>query len=284
MAGDGNEEQAGIWNGDVGQRWLQYGTALEAMLAEVSARLLAQAGLGPGMQVLEVGCGAGALALQIGRRVGPRGFVLGLDISEPLLAEAEARRRVAGLPQVGFQLEDAQDARLPPGTFDLVMSQFGAMFFADPVAAFANLRGALRHGGRVLLMGWGPVGQNPFFALARAAAVRQLGPPEATGPEDAPGPFAFADRARVEARLAHAGFEEVGSEALPVDLWPPGGPAEAAVLATGLGPAAARLREAGAGEEERAAIRAELEAAYAPFATARGLRVPALVHVFEARR
>ena len=106
------------------------------------------------------------------------------------------------------------------------------------------------------LAAWGAVGANPFFALGREAAVRRLGPPADTGPVDGPGPFAFADRARVEGLLREAGFEGAVSEAVPVVLRPPEGVEGAARLATELGPAAARMRDAGATEEDKAAIRA----------------------------
>jgi SAM-dependent methyltransferase len=179
-----NAGQAEFWSGEVGRRWLEQEAANEALTAEVSARLVAA--VRPGDQVLEVGCGPGGLSLLLARAAGPQGQVLGLDISGLLLARAEERRRDDGATNLVFQVADAQDAALPSGRFDLVVSQFGVMFFADTLAAFANLRGALRSGGGALFAVWGPVGANPGFAIPRAAATSRRA--------RAPGPSLYRTR------------------------------------------------------------------------------------------
>src|SRR5204862_328727 len=123
---------------------------------------------------------------------------------------------------VEFVQADAQTHAFPASAFDLVFSRFGVMFFADPTAAFANLRSALRPGGRVAFVCWRTLPENPWMAVPLMAALQFLPPPPIPGPED-PGPFAFADRARVERILGGAGFADVALEALDEPLVVGGG-------------------------------------------------------------
>jgi demethylmenaquinone methyltransferase/2-methoxy-6-polyprenyl-1,4-benzoquinol methylase len=87
--------------------------------------------------------------------VGPHGSVTGIDISAPMLARARARAAEQRLANLRFLNADAQSTRLDPATFDLVYSRFGVMFFADPKAAFANLRASLAPGGRLAILEFG---------------------------------------------------------------------------------------------------------------------------------
>lgn len=281
MAPTGNEDQIEAWNGEVGRKWLRLEQGVEAVAADVSDALLERAALVPGDRVLEVGCGGGGLSLRLAQAVGPGGRVLGLDVSAPLLARAEARRAGAGLSQLAFQEGDAQTAALPEGEFTHLVSQFGVMFFADPVAAFANLRRALRPGGRALLAAQGPLAENPFFALGRAVAVARLGlPPPAP---DGPGPFAFADRDKVVGLLAAAGFAGVRAEARP-SVYRAASLDEVVEMAMQLGPGGSLLRVKGGTEEDRAAVREGLRGAFAAFATPEGVAIPGRFNLFEARR
>lgn len=98
-----------------------------------------------------MGCGNGALILAVAPRRRPDGHVVGLDLSQPMLAEAHRRSEAAGLRNTTFEHGDAQIHPLPDGGFDALMSRFGVMFFADPAAAFANLTRSLRPGGRLVV-------------------------------------------------------------------------------------------------------------------------------------
>lgn len=279
-----NAAQIDAWNGEVGRKWLLHEATVEAMMVDVSECLMERVAVAPGDRVLEVGCGGGGLSVRLARAVGPGGAVLGLDVSAPLLARAEARRQEAGLAQLAFREADAQVADLPEAGFTHLVSQFGVMFFADPVAAFANLRRALRPGGRVVLAAQAPIGDSMFFKLSLEAAVARLGRSEGGGVPGAPGPFAFADLRRTEGILASAGFEDVRGRAVDIQFRIPGGLAEAAELGTQIGAGGGRIREAGASEEVRLAIAKDLRAAFASHAGPEGVTLPGRFNLFEARR
>lgn len=274
-----NADQAEYWNSDAASKWLAYQDLLDTVLAGVQDRLVARADPQPGQSVLEIGCGAGATSLALAERVGQGGRVLAVDISAPLIGRA--RERAVGLPQVAFALADAQTHGFD-AAFDLVASRFGVMFFDDPVAAFRNIRRALRAGGRICFVAWGPLPENPWFAIPRDAAIERLGKP-APQPPTAPGPLAFADRDYVGGVLDRAGFAGVTVQPEAVELSWPGGLEALADLATNLGPAARIMRERGGGPEDAAAIRDAVAAGLAPFRGADGICVPALLNVVMAR-
>jgi len=129
--------------------------------APLTRRLLERAALAGGERALEVGCGFGDLTIELARRVGPSGFAAGIDLSFAMLETAMDSARTAGLRNIRFENLDAQTHPFIEREFDLIVSQFGVMFFADPVAAFANVRSALR-----------PEGQSCSCAGSRASATR----------------------------------------------------------------------------------------------------------------
>jgi ubiquinone/menaquinone biosynthesis C-methylase UbiE len=129
-----------------------------------------------------VGCGCGASTLEIARRVGRAGAVLGVDVSSVMLARARQRAAEAKLAQVAFENADAQVHAFKPACFDAVCSRFGVMFFTEPVAAFANLRGALRTGGRLGFVCCAPSSRT-FQRRHRRRRVRR-------GPSPSPMPIA----------------------------------------------------------------------------------------------
>ena len=154
-------------------------------------------------------CGCGASSLELAEAVGPTGSVVGVDIAAPMLERAQARARELGLSErVCFRQADAQVADLGAGAFDAVHSRFGIMFFDDPIAAFRNLRGALRTGGLVAFVCWRSVERNPWFTVTARAASAYLAFPEELPPKT-PGPFGFAERSWIESVLGGVGFAEL---------------------------------------------------------------------------
>jgi SAM-dependent methyltransferase len=145
--------------------------------------------------------------------VAPRGAVVGVDISGPMLDLAHRRADLTGQDNVQFLEADAQTHPFLDESFDAVISRFGAMFFADPQTAFANLGRSLRPHGRLVLVCWQDPSKIEWAALAIGAAAAQFGPPD-FGPPGAPGPFAMADGTRLRRHLDDAGFLDVTVDAI----------------------------------------------------------------------
>ena len=199
-----------------------------------------------------------------------------------MLSAARARGAAAGLTNLTFRQADAQTAPLPEAAFALALSHFGIMFFADPVAAFANIRRSLRPGGAtgLCLFRAGrpqPLVQHP--PRHRGNAVRRRPRTRAPG---APGPGAFADIARVTGLMQAAGFTDCQGQARMIDYHHRGGAAAAAELSCSIGPAAFILRQAGAELAARASVTAEIGAALVPYMAPDGLRLPVEVNLFSA--
>src|SRR6185437_16325653 len=133
---------------------------------------------------------------------------LGLDLSGPMLARAQADAEAAGLGNAAFRQGDAQVESLEPAGFDTVISRFGVMFFADPVAAFANIRSAVRPGGRLVFACWQPLAANDWLLVPGAALAEHV-PPGDFGTAAGPGMFAFADQNLVYEILAGAGWTDI---------------------------------------------------------------------------
>ncbi len=278
-----NAEQHTFWNDAPGRAWVAQQPAMDLLMRNVTALVMAEAAPRPGQHVLDVGCGAGALALAAARTVGPQGRALGVDISAPLLARAEELARAEGLAQVGFLRADAQDHGFAPSAFDLVLSRFGVMFFADPVAAFMNLARTMRPGGRMVLAVWGRAAANPFFATPGRIGAARLGPPPPSDP-DGPGPMAFSDIPRVLGILHAAGLQAEG-RAVDLTLDHPGGLEPVLDLMSNLGGLPRLLRETGGTAEDLAAILAALREEWAGLVGDDGcLRIPAEINLYTATR
>jgi SAM-dependent methyltransferase len=253
-----NEEQVALWNGRAGHAWVDEQALLDAMFAPFE-RVLAEAAAAAGSRVLDVGCGTGATTLAAARRLSPTSRCLGVDISAPMIESARSRARAEGSPAT-FEVADAQGYRFDDGGFDAVISRFGVMFFADPVAAFRNLRRATAAGGALRVITWRSAAENPFMTTAERAAAPLLPPFPARRP-DGPGQFAMADEGRVRALLADSGWAEAALEPLDVPCAIPAGALESYV--TRLGPVGVVLQDVD--DATRARAIAAVLAAFAPF-------------------
>jgi SAM-dependent methyltransferase len=210
---DKNTDQIAYWNGPNGQRWTDRQAEQDVLLAGVSKLLIDRAAAKAGDRILDVGCGCGSTSIALARQVAPSGFVLGIDISGPMLARA---RELApkGAP-VDFVLADATVYPFDPASFDVLVSRFGVMFFAEPAVSFANLRRALRPSGRVAFACWREPRENPWMMAPLQAIYQHVPKLPPQGPED-PGPFAFASEERVNRILGEAGYGRIEME--PVAL------------------------------------------------------------------
>jgi SAM-dependent methyltransferase len=278
---DANAAQRRYWNNVAGPRWVARPGWRERRNQESLALLLERLQLGGGESVLEIGCGTGALTVPLAAGVGPRGRVLAVDISEPMLGAARERISERGLGNVTLFLGDAQVFGFEPAAFDLATSRMGVMFFADPAAAFRNIGGALKPGGRLVFACWAPLEENRHWLISYEIACRRLVPPaHAEGRE--PGPLAFGDPDYIRRVLSAAGFAGIAVErAYPMIHC--GSPEEEARQALSMGPTA-RLVEAKAPPEAvRQKIAGEIEAAFAAEGTG-PLRLPATIFLVEAQR
>jgi SAM-dependent methyltransferase len=186
------------------------------------------------------------------------------------------------LANVSLLLADAQTERLQPGRFDLLVSRFGVMFFADPAAAFQNLLGACRPGGRLCFVCWSALAENPHWQAPFEVVVRHLGPPSPK-PLHAPGPLAFSDADYVRGILDKAGFERVGIAREAVDIIG-STPEKEAAVACMMGPSGALLDEHNADGTTRRAIQQEMAEAFARYESDGPMLMPATVLVVEARK
>lgn len=205
---DPNALKGEDWAGEMGVKWLTHIDRFEGMIAPIGDALLARAAIAPGERVIDLGCGGGLTSLAAAKATGPEGAVLGLDISPDLIDEA--RRRAVDHPNVSFICGDAATVALDT-PYDRLISRFGSMFFADPYAAFTNLHGLIRPGGRIDLAIWAAPRDNPWMMELMGVARSHI---EIPSPDPrAPGPFAFADLDYVRDIWAHAGFSAPDIEA-----------------------------------------------------------------------
>ncbi|MGA9583190.1 MAG: class I SAM-dependent methyltransferase [Allosphingosinicella sp.] len=208
-----NAEQSAKWNDRAGRSWAELGDMLDRLLAPFVPLVLAEIEPIAGRRILDIGCGAGALTLAAAER---GGHGVGIDISAPLVEAARARADRLGATSAIFVQGDAQTHPFGSERFDALISRFGIMFFADPVAAFGNLRSVIRPGGRLACLAWRSAAENPFMTAAERAAADLL-PQLPERVEGAPGQFGFADPARVRSILAESGWRDIGVHPLDVE-------------------------------------------------------------------
>ena len=277
-----NAEQRHYWNAVAGPRRIAAQSFIENRNRESNELLLGRLGLKGGESVLEIGCGTGPTTERLVDMVGPTGKVVAVDISEPMLKVARERIAAHGSANAEFLLGDAQVYPLAPAAFDLATSRMGVMFFADPVAAFVNIRGALKPGGRLVFACWATLSENPHWLFCRDIAVRHLGPP-APRPEREPGPHAFGDPDYLQQVLTQAGLAAVAIErAHPVIHGGP--PEEEARQAVQMGPTARLIEEKNADEATKQRIGRDIEAAFAALAEKGPIRLESTIFLVSARR
>lgn len=264
-----NADQIAYWNGPAGERWAQRQEEQDTVLAPVLAATVAKAAVRANERVIDVGCGAGASTIELGRRVGPTGHVLGIDVSAPMLARA-ATRIEPGLP-VEFQQADMTTYEFVRADYDLAFSRFGVMFFADPTHSFANLRKGLRSGGRLIFACWRAPEENQWVALPMRVAAQHVPTPPMPG-LDIPGLFSLSDGTRVRQILGAAGFESIrlDPQHFEFDIARGQGLDAGVVSAMTIGPASRSVQDQP--QEVVDKVRASMHEALAPHQ--RGQKVP----------
>jgi SAM-dependent methyltransferase len=272
-----NADAATAWDGATGDIWTDNADLFDAGVARYLKPFLDAAAIEPTAHVLDVGCGNG-LTTRETARLASAGSATGVDLSARMLDQARRRAAAEGLANVSYVQADVQIADLGEARYDRVISRNGVMFFGDPVAAFANLARALKPGGRMVLLVWQSMAENPWFTAFREAVAvgRELPMP----PPDGPGPFALGDPDRVRALLTAAGFGEPDLVGIrePMYYGPDVARAEQYVQAV-LGGLLTELDDAPRAEAE-AGLRATLEEHLGP----EGVTYPSAMWIVTAHR
>jgi len=277
---DRNADQIAFWNGPTGQHWTDRQATQDVLLAPVLDILLERVGAKPGDRIVDVGCGCGASTIALAQRVAPNGFALGIDISVPMLSHA---RELApkGLP-LDFVLADATLYPFDAAGYDLLVSRFGVMFFAEPAVSFANMRKALRPSGRLVFACWREPRENPWMMAPLQAVYQHVPKLPQLGPED-PGPFSFASEERVKRILGEAGFADIAMEPhdLALDVAIGGGLDAAVQTALEMGPSSRALE--GHPPETIAAAKASIRETLAPHARGDAVPLKGAIWIVTAR-
>ncbi|MEV0224384.1 class I SAM-dependent methyltransferase [Streptomyces sp. NPDC050704] len=234
-----NSQQAAAWNGYEGRYWADHQDRYDGLNDGANIPLLDAAAIAPTDRVLDIGCGNGhTTRLAAGRAA----YALGIDLSAPMLERARASAVAGSVDNVDFVQADAQAYDFEKAAFDIAISRFGIMFFADPVEGFDNIARALRPGGRLAFVcpqDFDRMDQSTVFA-AIGEHVRLPDLSQSTGPS----PLAFADPDNTRRVLADAGFDNVAIEGIEQPQYWGEDADDAAGFLFGFGPLRHWLREA----------------------------------------
>ncbi len=197
---------AAEWSSARGDKWNQHRVGMEATIAPVDEPLIQALDLAAPCRIADIGCGGGATTMKISRRAPAGSTVHGFDISQTMVAGAQARIP-PGEFSVAFHVADVAQAPAPAQPYERLASRFGIMFFDDPPAAFANLAHWLMPGGRFAFAVWGDPAQNPCMTAVGEVLADFLTLPKPD--RAAPGPFRYADPEKFCSLLDQAGFSEM---------------------------------------------------------------------------
>ena len=254
---EGNTEFVDFWNEILVPKFVKYRHILVGGLTHHSAKIFPSLNVREGDRVLDVGCGFGDTAIQLARRVGPSGSVLGIDCCAVFLETARKDAAAAGVDNIAFIEGDAQLYPFEP-EYDFCFSRFGAMFFANPVGGLRNMRRALKPGGTMTMIVWRAIEDNPWLGLPKEIVLKFLPPSGEDARTCGPGPFAMANQEMVTKELGIAGYDGIEFERIDAPLMVGDSPEDAVGFQLAVGPAGEVYREAGAEAKRR---HGEIEAA-----------------------
>ena len=254
-----SDEQAKLWNGSAGCAWVEAQALLDRTLQPFEDLRVEAVAASGARRVLDIGCGTGSTVRAVARLLDSRGQTVGIDISEQMI-EAGRMLSAQDRTQPTFICADAQAHRFEPGSFELLISRFGTMFFTDPVAAFANLRRAGAQGARLCSITWRGPEANPFMTAAERAAAPLL--PNLQGRRaDVAGPFGLADERRARAILEASGWTAI--DIRPIDVVCTLPEPELIRYGTRFGPVGTALRDAD--PHTRTQVASAVRAAFDPY-------------------
>ncbi|RSN52394.1 type 11 methyltransferase [Amycolatopsis sp. WAC 04182] len=277
MVAIANRQQAEAWNGWEGRLWADHPERYNGMMEAFDAPLFAAANIEDGHAVLDVGCGAGLTTRLAARKAGS-GHALGIDISAPLVERARLDAAAENIANVEFVRGDAQVHPFEGPGFDVIMSRGGVMFFADLVAAFAHLHGALVPGGRLAFLGPRSGDVDSAYARATAALAPYLREPSPA----ARGMGSLLAPERITEVLTAAGFRDIEISPVDADMGFGANASDATDFVFSMAPIQHNLRSVE--EASVAGLRDRVRDALGEFETPRGVRIPGGVWIVTAGR
>jgi SAM-dependent methyltransferase len=279
-----NVEATEAWSGPLFDLFVEYRELTSEGLGAHGEVAMRSCPPRPGDRALDLGCGFGETTRQIAELVGAEGSALGIDVSEPFIDAARKEAEEAGAANAEFRVADVQTLELPQ-EFDYAYSRMGLMFFANPVVALRNIRGALVPGGRLCAVVWRRKLDNEWVHRAEQIVDEYLEHPEETDePTCGPGPFSMANADTVSEQLQIAGFEEITLRRCDLPLKVGDDLDQAVEFGMALGPAGEVLRLWGDRVDEiRPEIAAKIRAAIADLAQPDGVFAPASTWIITAR-
>lgn len=246
-----------VWNDILVPKFIKYKHILVDGLSHHSESVFPSLQIKEGDRVLDVGCGFGDTVVDMARRVGQNGKVVGLDCCDAFLEYGRKDAANLGLQNVSFVCGDALLDHFD-AEYDFVFSRFGTMFFANPVAGLRNMRTALKPGGIMTHIVWRTPNDNPWLSMAKEVVLKFLPPTGEAALTCGPGPFSMADQAMVCNMMEAAGYSDITFKRVDVPVLVGRTVADAVSFQLAIGPAGEVFREAG---QEAEAKREQIEAA-----------------------
>jgi ubiquinone/menaquinone biosynthesis C-methylase UbiE len=260
-----------FWNSVLVPKFVRWRHIIVDGLTLHSAKVFPSLEVREGDTVLDAGCGFGDTAIELARRVGPTGSVLGVDCCDGFLEYGRQDAQAAGITNVKFLEADVQTYPFRP-EYDFCFSRFGTQFFENPVAGLRNMRTSLKPGGVMTMIVWRGIKDNPWLGSAKEVVLKFLPPPGENAQTCGPGPFSMADTGVVTKQLEIAGYKDISFEQIDAQVFVGKDLDDAVAFQLALGPAGEVYREAGKLAEERHdEIAKALKAEIAPFQRENGV-------------
>ena len=203
-----NLKQKEFWSGSGGDVWVNKQSEMDIMLNPLGTKAISKLDLSKATKIIDIGCGCGATTLEIAKQL-EEGEIIGIDISEPMLARAAKNASDQSLSNANFQVLDVQVDDMP-SDFDIAFSRFGVMFFEDPYQAFSNIYKSLKENGQLSFVCWQSPPLNPWQSLSLQVIKEYLDLP--SPPPKSPGPFAFEDKNYISDILNQSNFKDIEIE------------------------------------------------------------------------
>lgn len=276
-----NKDMSEFWNGGGGLNWMRFQSRLEKSLKLFGQQAISAAKIKDKEKILDVGCGWGDTSFDLAQCIGSNGHVRGLDISDFILEQARSRRDWLGVDNIEFECLDVESCNFEPEVYDVVFSRFGVMFFNDPVAAFKNIKAALKPNGRLVFVCWQSVKANQWVNLPYEISTNHVPVTQEPNPE-APGGFSFGNADRVKQILNDAEFNNIIVKPYKTKFNVGDTLEEALTLLSNLGPASSIITAPDIDDEIKQLIVDDLCKALITHKTSQGIELDAATWIVTA--